>query len=111
MTQHTTFLQPEHSERGTGRTYRQLEQLPDGSRFLVHHLAMVDHCHTLMERMNRDPKAISYHIVRVTRDIDNAIRGTSVPFDMDHATRDYLSALGDTMALAVYDAYRGAYHD
>lgn len=49
-----------HGERGSGRTWRQLERLPDGSAFVVLNSAHAEHCRRILWEQARDPTAIRF---------------------------------------------------
>ncbi|WP_397586669.1 hypothetical protein [Sphingobium fuliginis] len=71
------------SQRGTGRTIRQLERLPDGGFFLVPNHCIRRHCQGLLRDSGRDPRSINI----VTADLaERDIWGVRVKaWDVDHA--------------------------
>jgi len=73
------------SERGSGRTSRQLAALPDGGVFIVPHGAMADHCRHLLKEADRRPDAVRLVIVNQLGDADR-LRGTprGTPWAIDH---------------------------
>jgi hypothetical protein len=74
------------SERGSGRTSRQLAALPDGGVYLVHTQAMVSYCQRLLNHIGRARDAVTF----VTADLtERAIWGRRVSaWDVDHAYFD-----------------------
>ena len=79
------------SERGTGRTWRQLAALPDGSVFLVATMPMISHGRALLRRMGRNHRSIRF----VTPSTAFLVRGLAIPsFDVDHAYYDVVGLRG-----------------
>ena len=76
--------------RGTGRTYRQLEALPDGGVFVVHTNAMRHHVRRTLNAQGRKSDAVSVRVVTGSMDTD-LLRGLSVPLAVDHAVWDAVS--------------------
>lgn len=74
------------SQRGSGRTSRQLAALPDGGVYLVHTHAMVRYCQGLLQHLGRARDSITF----VTADLtERAIWGRRVvAWAVDHAYFD-----------------------
>lgn len=74
------------SERGSGRTTRQLAALPDGGVYLVHTQPMVDYCKRLLIHLGRKHDSLTF----VTPpNVDRAARGKRIEaWDVDHAFFD-----------------------
>lgn len=74
--------------RNSGRTYRQLEQLPDGAIFLVPNMKIAGYCRQLLRKMGREPTSIRFATVENFRRFE----GASAPaFAVDHAFYDVVS--------------------
>ncbi|WBO23942.1 hypothetical protein [Sphingomonas abietis] len=85
------------TDRGSGRTTRQLAALPDGAFYLVPGMGVVRHCQQLLRSAGRQPRAINF----VTRDMQGTIWGARVPaWDVDHA---YFEVVGSRSGITVYD--------
>ena len=87
------------TERGSGRTSRQLAALPDGAWFLVAHQREATYCQGLLMEMGRPRSAIIF----VTPDIsEHAILGRRPPaWGVDHAYFD--AARSRDAALRAHD--------
>ena len=83
------------SDRGTGRTSRQLAALPDGGVFLVPHGAMADHCRHLLREAGRRHDAVRIVILNQRGDA-NRLRGVprGIPWAIDHAFSGIASCAG-----------------
>jgi len=90
---------PVSTYRGTGRSYKQLEALPDGSAFIIASMTSVGYFRDLLAKMNRDPFAIDfYELVHLDR-----LRGKRFPaIDMDHFAREIatIRELADYLLIA-----------
>lgn len=86
------------TERGSGRTSRQLAALPDGSWFLVAHQREATYCQGLLMAMGRSRSAIIF----VTPDIsERSILGRRPPaWGVDHA---YFDVARRDVALRAHD--------
>lgn len=80
--------------RGTGRTTRQIRELPRGSVFIVHSYSFADYCRHIVVREHGDPKAIRIVVVQEWHDVQK-LRGLSVPeVCYDHDYIDLISPPG-----------------
>lgn len=86
------------SERGSGRTSRQLAALPDGAWYLVPHRPAASHCERLLARMGRDRRSIAF----ITPDISRASICGQRPsaWDVDHS---FFQVAGRSRAEEAYD--------
>ena len=81
--------------RGTGRSYNQLEALPDGSAYIIADMSSVGYFRDLLIKMGRDPFAIEFYSLEKTY----TLQGKRFPaIDMDHFARE----VGSTRQLAEY---------
>lgn len=73
--------------RGTGRSYNQLEALPDGSAYIIADMSSVGYFRDLLIKMGRDPFAIEFYGLQAL-DYDR-LRGRRFPaIDMDHFAQE-----------------------
>jgi len=74
-----------HGARHSGRTWRQLQALPDGSIFLVPNEKLASYCRNQLRRMGRQPRSIRF----ATPENFRYYTGAVVPAaDVDHAYWD-----------------------
>lgn len=75
--------------RQSGRTYRQLEALPEGAIFLVHSMAFAGYCRNLLRKMGRSYRSIRF----ATPNNFRVFEGARAPaFAVDHAFWEIASA-------------------
>ncbi|SEI68562.1 hypothetical protein SAMN05518849_101553 [Sphingobium sp. AP50] len=68
--------------RRSGRTFRQLADLPDGAVYLVHTMKEAEYCRYLLKHMGRNPKAITFATLQNYHRLEGA-RFTAL--DADHS--------------------------
>lgn len=74
------------TERGTGRTWRAIERLPNGSIYVVFDQGERDHCRRILRDMGRDPVS-AIRLVTLNGVSYGALRGVAreTIMDVDHA--------------------------
>lgn len=88
------------SDRGSGRTTRQLAALPDGALYLVPHQPMARYCGHLLEAAGRKHDAVRIIAIGDAGLAERRLRGTrrGTVWDIDHA---FLEAGGSYEAIRV----------
>lgn len=78
--------------RGTGRSYKQLEALPDGGLYIVNDISAVWYFRDLLVQMGRSPHAVDF-IGLNSHAFEDQLKGNcnGKPIDMDHFARDIAS--------------------
>jgi len=75
--------------RKTGRSYNQLEALPDGSAYIIADMSSVGYFRDLLAKMGRDPLSIDFYSIQSLEQL----QGQRFPaIDMDHFARESGSA-------------------
>lgn len=79
--------EPVSTYRGTGRSYKQLKVLPDGSAYIIADMSSVTYFRDLLAKMGRDPFAIDFYGLSA---LDGGrLLGKHFPaIDMDHFARE-----------------------
>jgi hypothetical protein len=79
------------SDRGSGRTARQLAALPDGAVYLVHSQQLADYCKGILRSAGRRISTVTFATPGNFRSFEGA-RFTAL--DVDHAYFELASARG-----------------
>ena len=74
--------------RGTGRTHRQLEALPERAIFLVHNQSMKMHAVTILEKLGKNVQTVKVLIIHDLHSLE-MMRGISWPIYVDHWLWDH----------------------
>ena len=95
----------EDTVRGSGRTYRTLENLPDGGMFIVHSDGMRRYAQDQLVKMGRNPRAIHIAVVHNYESADR-LRGRQGPLVVDHAVYEFLPLCTLALLGAILDRLR-----
>ena len=83
------------TDRGSGRTSRQLAALPDGAFYLVPHRPAASHCEMLLQEAGRSRRAIRF--ITATQGEASIWGAHPSAWDVDHSYHEVAGARGRVM--------------